>query len=152
MINTGEIQLTPIGQVRNKVKKPLSQGWGGIQSEIVLYDEFLECIQGLEGFSHLIVVFWMHLVDETGRTTKRTNLSINKGQQIELGVLATRTQARPNPIGVAVVRLMEQKGSTLSVEQLDAIDGTPVLDIKPYLPPYDSFPNALMPGWATGKD
>jgi len=147
-MTSSNIELTSIGEVRNNIKNPMPSGWGGVQSEIVLYNEFMDCIQGLEGFSHLIVLFWMHLVDESGREIKYMPMSVNNGQRIELGVLATRTQARPNPIGVTVVKLLSQRYGILKVEGLDAIDGTPILDIKPYLPPYDSFPDATMPGWA----
>ena len=65
------------------------------------------------------------------------------------GVLATRSQRRPNPIGVSVVAVVQRRKGVLRVQGLDAIDGTPVLDIKPYLPPYDSVPDARMPDWVT---
>jgi tRNA (Thr-GGU) A37 N-methylase len=64
-------------------------------------------------------------------------------------VLATRSQRRPSAIGVAVVPLLRRRHNILRVQGLDAIDGTPVLDIKPYLPPYDSVPDARMPDWVT---
>ncbi len=145
---TEKIELAPIGEVRNKARRPMTAGWGGVQSEIILYEEVLDCIQGLDGFSHLIILFWMHEVDDHGRQTKRISLSLSNSRRIKLGGLATRTQARPNPIGMSVVRLVSQKDGILKVDGLDAIDGTPVLDVKPYLPPYDAFQNATMPGWA----
>jgi tRNA-Thr(GGU) m(6)t(6)A37 methyltransferase TsaA len=66
-----------------------------------------------------------------------------------LGIFATRTQLRPNPIGVSVVPLLARKGNVLRVRGLDAIDGTPVLDVKPYIPHYDSVPQATIPAWAS---
>ena len=66
-----------------------------------------------------------------------------------LGVLATRTQLRPNPIGVSIVPLLARKGNELRVRGLDAIDRTPVLDIKPYIPHYDSVAQATIPAWAS---
>ena len=66
----------------------------------------------------------------------------------EQGVLATRSQLRPSPIGVSVVRLLKRRRNILRVEGLDAIDGTPVLDIKPYFPNYDAVPGAGIPQWA----
>lgn len=143
-------ELTAIGEVRNRVKEPRSEGWGGVVSDIVIYEAFREAVQGLEDFSHLIVLFWMHLVGQDGRDLRKVRLRLGGGREIELGVLATRSQSRPNPIGVSVVKLLDSREGTLRVEGLDAIDGTPVLDIKPYLPPYDSFPKATVPAWATG--
>jgi len=66
-----------------------------------------------------------------------------------LGIFATRTQLRPNPIGFSVVPLLARKGNVLRVRGLDAIDGTPVLDVKPYIPHYDSVPQATIPAWAS---
>jgi tRNA (Thr-GGU) A37 N-methylase len=66
-----------------------------------------------------------------------------------LGIFATRTQLRPNPIGVSIVPLLARKGNELRVRGLDAIDGTPVLDVKPYIPHYDSVPQATIPAWAS---
>jgi tRNA (Thr-GGU) A37 N-methylase len=68
------------------------------------------------------------------------------------GVLATRSQLRPNPIGVAVVTLLERRENVLRVQGLDALSGSPVLDIKPYLPPYDSILSSHLPAWAVGAE
>jgi len=68
-----------------------------------------------------------------------------------VGRLATRSPSRPNPVGQSVVQLLEQQGNILKVRGLDAIDGTPVIDIKPYIPKYDSAPDARVPEWITSK-
>jgi tRNA-Thr(GGU) m(6)t(6)A37 methyltransferase TsaA len=68
-----------------------------------------------------------------------------------LGLFATRTPNRPNPVGKAMVRLLQRRGNILRVEGLDAIDGTPVIDIKPYIPGYDSVTNAKVPPWITNQ-
>jgi tRNA (Thr-GGU) A37 N-methylase len=69
-----------------------------------------------------------------------------------VGVFATRTQFRPNPLGVTVVELMKIDGNALTVVGLDALNGTPVLDIRPYLPPYDAYPDASLPPWVYGPN
>jgi tRNA (Thr-GGU) A37 N-methylase len=65
----------------------------------------------------------------------------------ERGVLASRSQLRPNPLGVSVVQIVHRRKAVLRVQGLDALDGTPVLDIKPYLPSYDAVPEAKLPPW-----
>ncbi len=145
-----QLTLTPIGLVHNAVKQPRSDGWDAIDSGIVLRPEFAEAVLGLDGFSHLIVLTFLQLA----AAEPRDILSLHPGGDRRLpriGVLALRVAGRPNPIGCSVVELLRVDGSTLHVRGLDAIDATPVLDIKPYLPPYDSVPNARLPGWALGR-
>ncbi len=104
-----------------------------------------EALDGLEGFSHIIVLYWMHQI-----TTTQLTLKIHPQGRQELplvGLFATRSPYRPNPIGKTTVRLLERRGNLLRVEGLDATDGTPVIDIKPYLPEYDSVTNAKVPPW-----
>jgi len=140
------VSLRPIGVVRNRVKEPRPHGWQDLRSEIILRDDLLPAMDALEGFSHLIVVFQLHGVPEAAR--RLTVAAGNEEQPPERGVLATRSQLRPNPLGVSVVPLLHRRKTVLRVRGLDAIDGTPVLDIKPYLPQYDAVPDATLPGWA----
>ena len=100
-------------------------------------------LEGIEAFSHVIVVFH---IDRVPEEEKRLRVSVGQGS--ERGVLATRSQRRPNPIGVSVVRLLHRRKTVLRVQGLDATDGTPVLDIKPYLPAYDGVPETRLPSWA----
>lgn len=145
-----EIVLRPIGYVRNKVKEPIHQGWEAIESDIELLPELAEALDGLEDYSHIIVLFWLHLVPEERRGYPR-QLHPRDRQDLPLvGVFATRTQLRPNPIAMTVTRLLRRKKNVLRVRGLDAIDGSPVLDIKPYLPPYDSPEAVRLPEW-TGR-
>jgi tRNA-Thr(GGU) m(6)t(6)A37 methyltransferase TsaA len=142
--------MRPIGVVRNRVRVPQPQGWQQVRSDIILRDDLLTALDALEGFSHLIVVFELHLVpSEAQRLTVPVG---NEEQPPERGVLATRSQLRPNPVGVSVVPLIRRRGTWLRVKGLDAIDGTPVLDVKPYLPQYDSVPDARLPGWAIWRE
>ena len=140
--------FSPVGVVRNAVKESQMGGWEVVESRIVIRRSLEGALDGLEGYSHLIVLFWIDRVPEEERTATRIHPMGDPALPL-LGVFATRTQLRPNPIGVSVVPLLGRKGNELRVRGLDAIDGTPVLDIKPYIPLYDSVPQATMPAWAS---
>ncbi|HKZ50550.1 MAG TPA: tRNA (N6-threonylcarbamoyladenosine(37)-N6)-methyltransferase TrmO [Dehalococcoidia bacterium] len=141
------LAVMPVGVVRNGVREPRMSGWEGVTSEILLREELAGALDGIEGFSHIIVLFWLHRVPENDR--RLTHIHPLGDPEVPIqGVFATRTQNRPNPIGVAVVPLLERKGRRLRVRGLDAIDGTPVLDLKPYVPHHDSVPEARLPAWA----
>lgn len=139
------IVYRPIGVVHNRVKESRPSGWEDVRSEVVLLDELAPALEAIEGFSHLIIVYHLDRVPEDVR---RLQLPVgNESTPPERGVLATRSQLRPNPIGVSVVQLLGRDGVVLQVKGLDALDGTPVLDVKPYLPEYDVY-DATLPSWA----
>lgn len=142
-----EATFRPVGVVSNRVREPQMWGWEEVESRISVRDELAGALDGLEGFSHIVVLFWLHQVSEEARVA--THIHPLSDPQLPLqGVFATRTQLRPNPIGLAVVPLLGRKGNVLRVKGLDAIDGTPVLDVKPYVPYYDSVAEATIPEWA----
>jgi tRNA-Thr(GGU) m(6)t(6)A37 methyltransferase TsaA len=142
-----EVALRPIGVVRNRVMEPMPEGWEAVESRIVLRPELAPALLGLSDYSHLYVLFWLHRVPPHLRGT-RLQLHPRDRQDLPLqGLFATRSQLRPNPIGVTVARLLSVRGNVLRVMGLDAIDGTPVLDLKPYVPYYDAVPDARQPGW-----
>jgi len=141
--------IKPIGIVRSRVRQKQKPGynWEEVASEIVVDDSLGEALDGLEGFSHIIVIYWLHLVVDRSRMADK----IHPRGDIEsplVGRFATRSPYRPNPLGQKVVRLLERRGNVLRVQGLDALDGTPVIDIKPYIPGYDSVDNAMVPKWA----
>ena len=143
-----EAAFRPIGVVRNHIKEPQRGGWGKVASEIVVDESLAEALDGLEEFSHVVVVFWMHKVP-MGR---RPAVKIHPQGRADLplvGLFATRTPYRPNPLGVSAPRLVERRGNVLNVVGLDAIDGTPVLDIKPYLPHLDAPVDYRGPAWVS---
>jgi len=150
---TGELpvmKLRAIGRVRNKVKQTVRQGWEKVISDIVVDSSLTEALDGLEGFSHIIVLYWMHRVADLGQPPTKVHPRCK--QELPLvGLFASRSPHRPNPIGVATVRLIQRQGHILRVEGLDAIDGTPVIDIKPHIPGYDSVADAKVPPWVTEK-
>lgn len=139
--------LKAIGIVSNEIKQPVRHGWSQVVSEIIIDSALTEALEGLEEFSHLIVLYWLHQLPK-----KQLSLKVHPMGRPELplvGRFATRSPSRPNPVGQATVRLLGRRGNILKVKGLDAIDGTPVIDIKPYLPGYDSASDAKAPPWTT---
>jgi len=142
-----EIVIRPIGIVRSEVKEQKAGGWAEVTSEIAIKEELAECLEGLEDFSHIIVVYWMHRVPAGERPPSKVHPR-GRADLPLVGLFATRAPHRPNPLGVCVARLEQRKGNILQVVGLDAIDGTPVVDIKPYMPRLDSPPDVRVAGWA----
>ena len=140
------ISYRAIGVVRNRVNESRPDGWEDVRSDIILRDDLAEALDPVDGFSHVIVVFDFDRVPEAVR---RLRVVVgNEEVPPERGVLATRSQLRPNGIGVSVVEVVHRRKGVLRVRGLDALNGSPVLDIKPYLPEYDAVPEAILPPWA----
>jgi tRNA-Thr(GGU) m(6)t(6)A37 methyltransferase TsaA len=140
------VSMRPIAVVRNGVPEPRPDGWEGVRSDIILRQELISTLDGIDGYSHVIVLFAFDRVPESERKTwVQPRIDAQVPPQ---GVLATRSQLRPSPLGVSVVRLLRRRANIIRVLGLDAIDGTPVLDIKPYYPNHDAVPDASVPEWA----
>jgi tRNA-Thr(GGU) m(6)t(6)A37 methyltransferase TsaA len=140
------VSIRPIGVVRNNVREPRMDGWAAVRSDIIVRDELAAALDGIEGYSHIIVVF---AFDKVPESELRMSVTPRGDERIpEQGVLATRSQLRPSPLGISVVRQLRRRHNIIRVEGLDAINGTPVLDIKPYFPNYDAIPDAGIPDWA----
>jgi tRNA-Thr(GGU) m(6)t(6)A37 methyltransferase TsaA len=136
----------PIGWVYNNVPGPRYDDWGDVISDIVLDDELTPALEGIEDYSHIVVVF--HIAGVTPKQRAILRLHPRDRQDAPLvGVFATRTQYRPNPIGITVVRLLERNGNRLRVLGLDTYNGTPVLDLKPYVPEPALVAEARIPDW-----
>jgi tRNA-Thr(GGU) m(6)t(6)A37 methyltransferase TsaA len=144
----GRIEVRRIGVVRCAVAEPRDDDWGEVVSELHLEPELAAGLVGIEQFSHALVVFWMHrsTFAAEGDLTRRPR---GRDDMPELGIFAQRARHRPNPIGVTAVRVAGRSGAVLTVKGLDAIDGTPVLDVKPYVPPFDTRADATVPEWMT---
>jgi tRNA-Thr(GGU) m(6)t(6)A37 methyltransferase TsaA len=112
---------------------------------IEIFDQYAEGLKDIDGFSHLILLYWFHQGNDYSPLVK-TPWSPERH-----GLFSTRSPDRPNPLGFSVVELIERKGSQLKVKGLDALEGTPLLDIKPYLPPIDSKTKVRM-GWVENTD
>jgi len=126
----------------------MSEGhWAKVDSEIHLDAAYAAGLQGLEDFSHVMVVFYLH--EAQGFDPAKQLLRHPRGMEHlrEVGVFAQRTKYRPNPIGVTSVELRSIRGNVAVVRGLDALDGTPVLDLKPYMPMFDRIDDARVPAW-----
>lgn len=102
-----------------------------IVSEVVIDPQYKEALEGIESYSHLFVIFYLHKVSLKETSTLKVHPRGRKDLK-KVGVFTTRSRNHPNRIGLAVVELLERRGNSLKVRALDALDGTPVLDIKPY--------------------
>ena len=142
------IEITPIGVVRGRERDVRRQDWSRVRSEIELRPELADALVGLDGFSHVIVVGWLDQIPAELRERRQAYPGGDERLPL-LGSFALRG-ARSNPVAVTVCRLRGIKGATLRVEGLDLVDGTPVLDVKPYIAVYDAVPEAKLPRWAQG--
>ena len=143
------IEVEAIGVVRSRERDVRRRDWARVRSEIALRPALAEALDGIEGFSHVIVVGWLDRIPDALRARLRARPGGDDRLPL-LGALALRGGARPNPIAVTVCRLRGVEGATLRLEGLDLVDGTPVLDVKPYVAAYDAEPNAALPDWARG--
>jgi tRNA-Thr(GGU) m(6)t(6)A37 methyltransferase TsaA len=145
-IGLPEIKLKAIGIVHNKIKNREKHDAREIISEIVLDPALTEALDNLEEFSHIIIIYYMH------RSHKPAPMKVHPRYRTEstpVGVFASRSPDRPNALGKTTVRLLERRDNIIKVQGLDAIDGTPVIDIKPYIPGIDSVTDARVPPWMT---
>lgn len=140
------VKLEAIGTVRSPVSEGVDEDWGGVVAEIHLADRLAPGLSGLEQFSHVMVVFFMHR-SSFSPETDLVRRPQGRPDMPEIGIFAQRAKHRPNPIGVTAVELIGVRGNVVTVKGLDAIDGTPVLDIKPYFPDYDRVEEASVPKW-----
>jgi tRNA-Thr(GGU) m(6)t(6)A37 methyltransferase TsaA len=120
---------------------------GEEKASIRIYPEFCAGLKGISDFSHLIVLYWIHLRDN--EEERRTLLVFPKRHawNVETGVFAARSPSRPNPIGFCVVELLKVEDCVLTVQGLDALENSPIADIKPYIPRADAVSNAKVPEW-----
>jgi tRNA-Thr(GGU) m(6)t(6)A37 methyltransferase TsaA len=136
-----EILIKAVGLVKNEIKETPPGGgnwWEDVISEVVVGSSLTDALDGLENYSNIIILYWMHRIPE-GRMPLKIHPRGNQEIPVR-GLFATRTPNRPNRIGKTTVSLLERRGNILKVKGLDAIDGSPVIDIKPYTPDYDSPP------------
>ncbi|MCW4045140.1 MAG: tRNA (N6-threonylcarbamoyladenosine(37)-N6)-methyltransferase TrmO [Candidatus Bathyarchaeota archaeon] len=144
MASEGSIVLTPIGFVKTEAAS------NGVKdkdrtSQIIIKRELTEALEGISGFSHLFVLFWLNEIASEERETLKVHPRGRKDMPL-LGVFATRTKLRPNPIGLTLVELVKAEGNVLTVRGLDAFNNTPVLDVKPF-DFWDAPKKAKVPEW-----
>ncbi len=164
--NNGEMIIKPVGFVQSEVKAPslkanredieLEQGLQqtaieakyirSLISELVINPELSGILDGLEDFSHALVLYWPHLLPPHGRSLIKVHPIGNKRFPL-VGVFATCSPARPNPILITAVRIIEKKENILKVQGLEAVDGSPIVDIKPYTSAYYSAEDVRVSDW-----
>jgi tRNA (adenine37-N6)-methyltransferase len=141
-----EIKLKPIGVVHNEIKQTGYHDCKDIISKIEVDAKWAELLDGIEEFSHIIILFWMHKVPHDAEPPVKVHPR-GRADLPLVGLFATRAPQRPNPIGITIVKLLKLSGNILTVQGLDAIDGTPVLDIKSYMIPNIARNEIRMPEW-----
>ena len=140
-----QVTYTPIGVIRSPFQTPEGMpiqpaGAVGIEGAIDIFEPYEQGLADLEGFSHIILIYHFHKVNGW-------DLTVTPFLDTEpLGLFATRAPRRPNPVGLSVVRLLSREGRRLRIEGVDVLDGTPLIDIKPYSPEFDHAESART-GW-----
>jgi tRNA-Thr(GGU) m(6)t(6)A37 methyltransferase TsaA len=148
-------ELKPIGVIHTPYKKDGEAPHQAYKSEevgeIEVFKKYEEGLKDVEGFSHLIILYMFR--KSVKRSVKKEHYLESKGLLVKpylgdtlRGLFATRSPDRPNPIGLTIVELLERKGNVLKVKGIDMLDGTPLLDIKPYVPKFDWKSNVKI-GW-----
>src|SRR5262249_41685481 len=144
-MSAGPFPVRPIGFVRSPVVEPVDEGWGEVESRIELLSEYRAGLRGLDQFSHVLVVAWLHQADfDPARRLVRRG---GADDMPLVGIFAQRAKDRPNPFGITVAAIVRAEETGLVVRGLDAIDGTPILDLKPYFPDFDAAAKARLPEW-----
>lgn len=161
-----ELVLRPVGIVRNSVKDPLLKagdhdieiqdamddmetkvhGARKIRSKIIIKESMSQLLEGIEAYSHIIVLYWAHRVPESSRLLTRVH-PMGKKENPLMGIFSTCSPARPNPVLMAVVQLHKKEKNVLNVSGLDAIDESPVIDIKPYVSEFYPRREVRIPEW-----
>ena len=144
------IKYKVIGIIHTPFKTPKGtpiqpKGAQGAEGIVEVFPEYTQGLKDLEGFSHIILIYHFHLVRQTKLLVKPYM------DNCEHGIFATRAPPRPNPIGLSVVRLIKVEGNKLYVKNIDVVDGTPLLDIKPYVPEFDTPLEEVKIGWLKTK-
>jgi tRNA-Thr(GGU) m(6)t(6)A37 methyltransferase TsaA len=131
-----EIRYKPIGAIHSEFKEPKgtpiqTAASAGNKGTIEIFPEFIDGLQDLEGFSHIFLIYHFHL-------SKKTSLIVKPFMDDnDHGIFSVRAPSRPNPIGISIVRLDKIDGNILYIKDVDIVDGTPLLDIKPYVKEFD---------------
>ncbi|MEK7067946.1 MAG: tRNA (N6-threonylcarbamoyladenosine(37)-N6)-methyltransferase TrmO [Patescibacteria group bacterium] len=141
----GVIKIKPIGRARNKINKPMLPGWKNIVTEILVDKRYADGLDGIEDYSHVIIVYWI----DKEKECHLKHHPQGKQDVPYVGIFACRCPQRPNRIALSTVKLLSRKGNRIRVKGLDVVNNTPVIDIKPYTPQYDKVEKAKVPEWVS---
>ncbi len=120
---------------------------GENEAKVRVFPEFCDALKGINGFSHIIILYWIHLRDNEKERSILQVVPRGRAKGVKVGVFACRSPSRPNPIGLCVVKLMKVEDCVLIVKGLDAFEGSPIIDVKPYIQKRDAVPKAYTPEW-----
>ncbi len=140
-----DITMRPVGYVKNSVESRKDVSWGEDFSDIILNEEYHGGLKGLDGFSHVIILYYLDKA-KFEREKHLQRRPQNREDMPLVGIFSQRGKDRPNQIGMTSVQIVSVLDEKMTVKGLDAIDGTPILDIKPYYPMYDKK-DAKVPEW-----
>ena len=140
------MDFTYIGYVKTDIEEKMVTNWGNVYSQIEINKELEKGLTGLKDFSHLTIIYHLDKA-EFSEEKHLCRKPQNREELPSVGIFAQRAKNRPNPLGITTVELMDVKDNIIYVKGLDAINGTPILDIKPYYPQYDKVENAKIPEW-----
>jgi tRNA-Thr(GGU) m(6)t(6)A37 methyltransferase TsaA len=158
-----KLSIKPIGFVKNEIKQTSFQQnmedserkrqnqikYKQIKqtiSDLIIDPSYEDMLDGVENFSHIVVIYWPHLLTDEQRTLRKVHPMGRKDLPIQ-GIFATRSPARPNSILISTVALLERRRNILQVKGLEALDGSPILDIKTYIQISDQVTNPVFPEW-----
>ena len=139
------MEFVIIGEVKSPITEAVDMNWGEVVSEIVLKPEFAPGLLGLGDFSHAMILTFLHEAKYVPEVHLRRHPQERQDMPL-LGIFAQRARHRPNRIGVTACEIVEVTDTSVKVRALDAINGTPVIDVKPYVPVYDRK-DATIPKW-----
>ncbi len=165
-LSTVLLEISPVGVVHSPIKEPvLSARDSGLElrermdkvrsacreiqdtvSELEIFEPWQELLDGIEGFSHILILYWPHLIDPERRKLKKVH-PMGRSDLPEQGIFATCSPARPNPILVTATALIKREKNRLHVQGLEAVDGSPLIDIKPYSTHYCMRESVRVPDW-----
>jgi len=146
-----ELRLKPIGVIHSPYREPggtpIQAAFGGdVRGEVEVFSEYAEALDDLEGFERIYLIYWLH------RSRSFRLKVVPYRDTVVRGLFATRAPNRPNPVGLSIVRLAGREGNRLQVEGVDILEGTPLLDIKPYIPLVDSHPDSRSGWFGAGRE
>jgi tRNA-Thr(GGU) m(6)t(6)A37 methyltransferase TsaA len=139
MIKEGQLKF--VGRVES----------AGELSKVKIFPEFCRGLQHLGDFSNVIIVYWFHVRDNEKERSVLKVVPRRHPSALEVGVFASKSPSRPNPVGLCVTEPVEKEGCVLTLKGLDALQNSPIIDIKPYIPRLDSILEARVPEW-TSRD
>jgi tRNA-Thr(GGU) m(6)t(6)A37 methyltransferase TsaA len=120
---------------------------GEEEAKVRIFPEFCDALKGINGFSHIMILYWIHLRDNKKERSMLQVVPRARTNGVKVGVFACRSPSRPNPIGLCVVKLIKVEDCVLTVKGLDAFEGSPIIDVKPYIQRRDAVPKAYTPEW-----